>query len=131
MPNKQIEREEVLKPCLKLCKKLKAQGYILKYRRLDALDYYHEAGDPDIEIWFKRKDLLCIFMVECKKPLGGKISICQIKYRDRFNYYSNVIYELITDVYSLEKRIIDLADNINFKSEEFKEMQLWNPKQAS
>lgn len=126
MVNQRIERLEVLEPCLKLCKKLKIAGYIIKYRRLDALDTYHESGDPDIEIWFKRNNLLCIFMVECKKPIGGVLSHSQILCKGKFSNLDNVIYEVITDVKSLSKRIIDCADNINHNPEQFKEMQEFN-----
>src|SRR5580692_7547780 len=113
MVNERRERLEVLEPCLKLCKKLKIAGYILKYRRLDALDYYHENGDPDIEIWFSDSEHLCILMVECKSN-KGKLSPAQILCKDKYKKYNNVKYMEVRDVKQLKDFLYDRAVNINF-----------------
>ena len=122
MVNRKIERTEVLEPCIKLCKRLKGMGYILKWRRLDALDYYHEPGDPDIEIWFSRENTLWILMCECKSP-EGKLRLSQIEYRDKYRMFKNVTYQEIKDVKILERLILEHADNINLKPEQLKEMK--------
>ena len=84
MVNQRIERLEVLEPCMKLCKQLQIQGYVLRWKRLDALDYYHESGEPDLEIWFSKDKNIWILMAECKRPLGGVLLPSQIKYRNKF-----------------------------------------------
>ena len=119
--NKTLEKDEVLIPCIKLCKRLKGMGYIIKWRRLDALDYYHEPGDPDLEIWFIKDNTLWILMAECKAP-KGKLRPSQVEYRDKYKYFKNVIYLEIRDVEELKKSIMNIADNINFNPSSFKEM---------
>lgn len=121
MVNEQTERTEVLVPCMKLCKKLKSAGYILKYRRLDALDYYHESGDPDIEIWISKNDILVIIMAECKKPSGGTLSNNQIECRDKYKVFKNVIYIEIRDVETLKSLIMNIAESKYFNKDIFKE----------
>lgn len=100
--NKRIEAQEVLKPCMSLCRKLKIVGRILKWRRLDAKDYYHEEGDPDLEIWVANNNILTIIMAECKKPTGGILSKKQQECRDKYSPYSNVKYVVITNVNQLK-----------------------------
>lgn len=119
MVNQKIEKEQVLKPCLNLCKKLKLCEYILKYRRLDALDTWHESGDPDIEIWIPRQSILTILMAECKKPIGGIHSPNQIKCRDKYLNFTNVYYKIITDVSELKKIVMELSDRRIEVFEEF------------
>ncbi len=107
--NKQIEREEVLEPCKELCRKLKISGTILKWRRLDALDMYHENGEPDLEIWIPTNTDLLILLAECKKPVGGVISKAQTDYRNKFCKYNNVMYDIITSVEQLEGIIKNIS----------------------
>lgn len=114
--NKNIERTEVLNPCMKLCKQLKIQGWILKWRRLDALDYYHEAGDPDLEIWFPKDNHVWILMAECKKPIGGKLRPSQIAYRNKYKKFNNIIYAEIRSVAQLEQLVKGFSD---FEKKEF------------
>lgn len=110
MVNKKIEKDQVLIPCLNLCKKLKISEYILRYRRLDALDYYHENGDPDIEIWIPNKSIVIILMAECKKPIGGIVSPDQHKCKKRYSDFTNVYYQIITDALQLKKIVMELSD---------------------
>lgn len=121
----QLERDLVLKPCLKICSKFKKLGYIIKYRRLDALDFYHEPGDPDIEVWVVKDNKVFILLCEAKKPKGGKLSKSQIDYRDKYDKYDNVHYIVFTEPMEFEKTIM-LYDNINFKPEVMEEMKSWN-----
>lgn len=125
MVNKQIEREQVLKPCLKLCKRLKQQGYIIKYRRLDALDSYHEPGDPDIEIWFIKDTWLWVLMVECKAP-QGQLRPSQISYKNKYSGVLNTVYLIVRDPLDLKRYIVVNAENINFKPEQLEEMKEFN-----
>lgn len=102
---KQIEKQEVLEPCKKLCRKLKKHGKIIKWRRLDALDMYHEDGEPDLEIWIPVGRILHLLFAECKKPSGGIVSNKQNDYRDKYNPYINVKYVIITNVEQLKEII--------------------------
>lgn len=116
MVNKKIEKEQVLNPCLILCRKLLGT-HIIKYRRLDALDLYHEKGDPDIEIWVPKDSMIWVVMAECKKPIGGIFSEHQIKYKNKYKDFKNVIYIGITEVRQLKDLIFKISDysysNIN------------------
>lgn len=109
MANHQLERKEVLEPCLKLCKKLLGT-HILQYRRLDALDSYHISGSPDIEIWVPKDNMVMIIMAECKAPHGGVFSPKQIEYRDKYKKFINVIYEEINDIKRLLNLILNTSD---------------------
>ena len=122
MKYKVLEKTEVLEPCKKLCKKLKMQGYILKWRRLDALDYYHEPGDPDLEIWIKRGNCLCIIMAECKYG-KGKLRPSQVSCMDKYSGFKNVFYTIIDDVNKLQSLILGLDDNIYLNQELFNEFK--------
>lgn len=113
--NKQIERKEVLDPCKEFCKKLLTAGVILKWRRLDALDMFHEDGEPDLEIWIPFLSSLgdphvLILLAECKKEDGGVHSKAQKDYRDKYASFSNVVYELITSPDQLDYIIRKLSD---------------------
>lgn len=119
----QIEKEQVLKPCLKLCKQL-LNSHIIKYRRLDALDYYHENGDPDIEIWINHKNHIFIIMAECKKPIGGIFSLSQKKYENKYKIFDNVLYIGITDVIQLKEIILKLSHYQNKEIEFFMKEEL-------
>lgn len=98
-------------------------GYILKWRRLDALDLYHEPGDPDIEIWVSKDNLLTIIMAECKKPNGGSLRPSQIKCRDKYSKFLNVLYVEIRSSIELKKLIINNYDNYNFNPDLFREFE--------
>lgn len=108
--NKSIERDEVLKPCLDLCKKLQISGYLLQYRRLDVFDKTHIEGSPDIEIWVSHKGYIFILMCECKKPVGGVVSDVQSDYRDKYKEFINTTYEIITDPKQLDYLVKKLFD---------------------
>jgi len=108
--NLQLERDEVLNPCKELCSRLLTAGVILKWRRLDALDAYHENGEPDLEIWVPHDNYLFIFLAECKKPDGGIHSEAQKDYQVKYQPFINVQYELITSVEQLEYIIRKLSD---------------------
>lgn len=123
MTNQRIEREQVLQPCLKLCKQLLGT-HILQYRRLDALDTYHVSGSPDIEIWVPREKIVWIIMAECKKPTGGVFSPNQIVYQNKYKVFNNVIYIGITDFSELKKLIISTSDYGCERLQEFKELEL-------
>lgn len=109
MVNNNIERKQVLEPCLKLCKQLLGT-HILQYRRLDALDSYHISGSPDIEIWVPREKLVILIMAECKKPVGGVFSPKQIEYQDKYKVFKNVIYIGITEVKQLKDIVLSTSD---------------------
>lgn len=116
MSNQRIEKLEVLNPCIKLCKGLLGT-HIIKYRRLDALDMYHESGDPDIEIWIPQTDRIFILMAECKKPIGGKLSDNQVIYKNKYKSFYNVRYVEITSDKQLKKEIMNYS---HYKNEELK-----------
>lgn len=116
--NKKTERLEVLEPCLKLCKGLLGKQ-IIKYRRLDALDSYHEPGEPDIEIWIPQTDRIFILMSECKKPDGGILLNTQIKYRNKYNSFNNVRYVEVRSAEELRLIIIELSHYMNKEFNEF------------
>lgn len=118
MVNKKIERQQVLEPCLKLCKQLLGT-HILQYRRLDALDTWHVSGSPDIEIWVPKEKIIWILMPECKKPIGGILSKKQMDYRDKYKVFNNVIYMEVTDVLQLKKLILNTSDYGCEQIEEF------------
>ena len=133
--NKQIEREQVLNPCKELCKKYLNAGIILKWRRLDALDMYHEDGEPDLEIWipFISKHPLMIasgfndphiliLLAECKREDGGVHSQVQKDYRDKYAPFANVVYELITIPEQLDYLIRKLS-NVKTDMQSFEEFQ--------
>lgn len=122
MVNKRIEREQVLNPCLKLCKSFLGT-YILQYKRLDALDVYHINGSPDIEIWLSKNDYLYILMAECKQPEKGILSNNQIIYREKYKLFKNVIYVEITDVMQLRKIILNITGYKDKEMEEFNKIK--------
>lgn len=123
MVNQRKERLEVLEPCKKLCKQLKQMGYIVKWRRLDALDFYHEPGDPDLEIWVFSQSMLVIIMCECKKPEGGILIKSQIECKEKYIKFKNVIYIETNSVNILKDLIMKIADNQYFKPEVFNEFK--------
>lgn len=103
--NKQIEREEVLKPCLNLCDWLLKQRIILQYRNLDALDKDHKIGSPDIELHVPIRDIIWLLMAECKKSIGGRISGKQIEYANKYKPFKNVIYRIVTSKEELQQEV--------------------------
>lgn len=121
--NNKIERQQVLEPCLKICKQFLGT-HILQYRRLDALDSYHISGSPDIEIWVPRDGIVVIIMAECKRPVGGTFSPKQKQYQDRYKVFSNVIYIGITESLILKKLILSTSDYGCEKLQEFKDLIL-------
>lgn len=123
MPNKRIERLQILDPCLKLCKKYLGT-HILQYKRLDALDSYHISGSPDIEIWVPRESMVWILMCECKKPDGGILSPNQKDYRSKYSIFKNVIYIEITDVFQLKQLVLNTSDYGCADFEEFKSLMI-------
>lgn len=110
MSNLQIERDEVLNPCIKLCKKLAISGAILQYRRLDVFDKTHIDGSPDIEIFLPKDNIVWILMAECKKPVGGTLRQTQKDYRDKYSKFSNIVYTTITSVKELKDLVFKLSD---------------------
>jgi hypothetical protein len=120
--NLQIERDEVLNPCLSLCYKLWTANIILQYRRLDVFDKTHINGSPDIEIWVPMGDLVLILCAECKKPVGGVVSDSQSDYRDKYASFKNVQYEIITSVDQLDYLIRKLSD-VKVEMDDFQNFQ--------
>lgn len=120
--NKRIERLEVLEPCLKLCKQLLGT-HVLEYKRLDALDSYHISGSPDIEIKVSKDNMVWIIQCECKKPEGGVLGESQIKYRDKYKVFKNIIYAEITDVLKLKELILTTSDYGCEKLQEFNDIK--------
>jgi len=127
MPNKTEERDQVLNPCLKLCKKLETAGYILEYRRLDVFDATHVDGSPDIEIKLPMEDVVFLLMAECKKAIGGVQSDVQIAYEEKYKPYRNVQYQLIRSpeeleyfVKKLSNRKIDMTEFLAFETTPYK-----------
>jgi len=108
--NNQIERDEVLNPCKELCQQLLTAGIILKWRRLDALDMFHENGEPDLEIWIPHDNYILILHAEAKKPEGGIQSADQKAYEIKYKPFINIHYELITSVDQLDYIIRKLSD---------------------
>jgi len=117
---KQLERDKVLKPCIKSCKWMLDTGQILQYRRMDESDRDHKVGAPDIEVWLEKNDLVWILMVECKKPDGGTLRTKQKEYRDRFNKYKNVTYIVVKSVKEMNSVINQISD---FYDEQDKELE--------
>ena len=129
LKNNQIERNEVLNPCKKLCTKLLTEEIILKWRRLDAIDMFHEDGEPDLEIWIPflssiGDPYVLLLLAECKRPDGGVVSDNQKLYKEKYMPFANVTYEIITNVSQLESIIrklsnvkTDMDDFINFQCE--------------
>lgn len=110
MSNNQIERDQVLKPCIKLCKKLYINGAILQWRRLDVFDKTHIDGSPDLELHVPKDEIVWIIMAECKKPVGGVFSPKQKAYREKYCKFKNVVYVGITDSKQLEDLVFKLSD---------------------
>ena len=108
--NLQIERDEVLNPCKELCQKLLNAGIILKWRRLDALDMWHENGEPDLEIWIPHDNYIFVLLAEAKKPDGGVHSADQKAYQAKYAPFVNMTYELITSPEQFEYIIRKLSD---------------------
>lgn len=108
--NKTEERDQVLNPCLKLCKQLEFAGYILEYRRLDVFDKTHIDGSPDIEIKLPFDGYVFLFMCECKKPSGGIQSDVQTAYEKKYKPFKNIQYQIITSPEELEYFIRKLSD---------------------
>lgn len=105
MSNLQIEKNQVLIPCIKLCKALQKRGIIIQYKRLSEMDIDHKIGSPDIEIHIERDLTLWVLMAECKKPIGGVQSKKQINYQNRYIHLKNVVYKLILSKEQLYKEI--------------------------
>ena len=76
--NQTLERDEVLNPCIKLCKKFEMSGLILEWRRLDVFDKTHVDGSPDLELKIPHEDVVFLFMAECKKKDGGRVAALEI-----------------------------------------------------
>jgi hypothetical protein len=96
---KQIEKKEVLEPCLELCKDYLKKGRILQYRRLEG---WYKAGEPDIEIWVAVGDVLSILMIECKKKDGTQQDN-QKDYEKEYECYSNVKYLIVRSPQELKE----------------------------
>lgn len=110
MGNKQLEKNEVLIPCLNSCKWLVKQGIILEYKRLDAMDYDHKDGSPDIEIRLIKDEYVWLLMVECKAPDGtGTQRPSQIKYENKYKAVKNVVYILVESVKEMEAKVEELT----------------------
>lgn len=104
MTNNQTEKNEVLLPCLLSCKFLVKDGAILEAKRLDALDYDHKKGAPDIEIRFVKDGILWLILCECKRPDGGGIQLqSQINYENKYMGIKNVIYVIVWSAKEMEK----------------------------
>lgn len=100
--NQQKEKLLVLLPCLKKCKWLLQQGSILEYKRLDAFDYQHIDGSPDIEVRIIKDNIVWLLMFEAKKPGGGVHLDSQKEYRDKYQSAHNVVYALVESVKEME-----------------------------
>lgn len=106
----QHEKINVLQPCLKVCKSLQAKGVILEYKRVDAFDYDHKRGAPDIEIRYVLDDMLYILMAECKRQDGkGRQLQSQIEYQAKYKSCANVDYILVESDKQLYEKIVDLT----------------------
>jgi hypothetical protein len=100
----------VLQPCLKVCKSLQANGVILEYKRVDAFDYDHKRGAPDIEIRYVLDNTLHLLMCECKRKDGkGRQLQSQIEYQAKYKLCANVDYILVESDKQLYNKIIDLT----------------------
>jgi hypothetical protein len=124
--NKNLERDLVLNPCIKLCKGLEKTGAILQWRRLDVFDKTFHVGSPDLELHVPKDEIVWIIMSECKKPSGGIFSPKQKEYRDKYSKFKNVIYIGITDVKELKDLVFKLSDYGPDVKEKFKEMESFN-----
>ena len=120
--NQTIERDEVLNPCIKLCKKFEMSGLILEWRRLDVFDKTHVDGSPDLELKIPHEDVVFLFMAECKKADGGVQSKVQIEYEEKYKPYRNVCYQLIRSpeeleyfVKKLSNRHVDMTEFLAFE----------------
>jgi len=106
----QHEKINVLKPCLQLLKSLEARGVILEYKRIDAFDYDHKRGAPDIEIRYVLDDMLYILMCECKRQDGkGRQLQSQIEYQAKYKSCANVDYILVESDKQLYEKIVHLT----------------------
>jgi hypothetical protein len=125
--NNQFERDLVLNPCKELCAKMLTAGIILKWRRLDALDMFHENGEPDLEIWIpiiseEDQELVLILLAECKRADGGVVSTDQDAYKEKYLPYANVQYEIITIPDQLDY-LINKLSNIKIDMTSFENFQ--------
>lgn len=124
MVKTQHEKEKVLKPCLQLCASLEAKGIILEYRRLDAQDYQHISGSPDIEIRYVLEDTLHILMAECKREDGkGRQLQSQIAYQKKYKSCANVDYILVESSKQLYDKIFDLTGWMELEEKRLKNIE--------
>lgn len=106
----QHEKINVLLPSLKVCKSLQAKGVILEYKRVDAFDYDHKRGAPDIEIRYVLDNTLHLLMCECKRQDGkGRQLQSQIEYQAKYKSCANVDYILVENDKQLYEKIVDLT----------------------
>lgn len=121
----QHEKINVLIPCLKVCKSLQAQGVILEYKRVDAFDYDHKRGAPDIEIRYVVDDLLHILMCECKRQDGkGRQLDSQIAYQAKYKSCANVDYILIESDKQLYEKIVHLTGWYDKQKKEINSLEI-------
>ena len=124
MKKVQHEKIHVLKPCLRLCASLEARGVILEYKRIDAFDYDHKRGAPDIEIRYVLDDMLYILMCECKRQDGkGRQLQSQIKYQAKYKSCANVDYILVESEKQLYDKIVDLTGWMELEEKRLKNIE--------
>ena len=93
-----------------MLKSLEDQGIILEYKRLDAFDYQHVKGSPDIEIRYVLDNILHILMCECKRPDGkGRQLESQIEYEKKYKSCANVDYIIVESKEELYNKIVDVT----------------------
>lgn len=105
----------VLEACIKELKQWQSVGVVIYWQRMNVRtwnDGRHiklaDSGASDLIAYVKNNKLLYVYLIECKRPIGGKVSENQLSFKHRFDGISNVIYEIVTD----SKQIYRTIENI-------------------
>lgn len=123
MKKTQHENIHVLKPCLQLCASLEAKGLIFEYKRLDAFDYDHKRGSPDIEIRYVEDNILHLILCECKRQDGkGRQLTSQIAYQAKYKSCANVDYIIVESADELRRKIYSITGQDERDSETIKNL---------
>lgn len=88
-----------------------------------------KAGTADIVAYLRHTDnrieYCIVYWIECKRPVGGRVSPDQIKFSKLWDGLDNACYEVITDPKQMDRRIEELT---GYSDNKFKEM-VWNPRE--
>jgi hypothetical protein len=74
---------------------------------LDAMDYMHIKGSPDLELRFVKDGTLHLLFIECKRKDGKGVQLeSQKAYQKKYELCHNVLYELVESDKEM-KRIVE------------------------